>query len=52
MSVRTSTMAHQVEKETLARADTAVLLAIVWGGLAACALGAVVYDVGRWFAAW
>jgi hypothetical protein len=43
---------HLMEKETLARANTAVLLTIVWGGLAACALGAIVYDIGRWFAAW
>ncbi|MEA2990215.1 MAG: hypothetical protein QOG83_2926 [Alphaproteobacteria bacterium] len=43
---------HLVEKDTLLRANTAVLLTMVWGGLAACALGAVVYDIGRWFSAW
>lgn len=45
-------MPHVVEKELLQRANTAVLLALIWGGLAACALGAVVYDVGRWFSLW
>ena len=45
-------MAHLVEKQTLLRANTALLLTVVWGGLGACALGAVIVDVGRWFAAW
>jgi len=34
------------------RANTALLLTLVWGGLAACAVGAAVYDLGRLFAAW
>jgi len=42
-------MAHLIEKECLFRLNGAVLLAIVGGGLAACALGAAVYDIGRWF---
>jgi hypothetical protein len=45
-------MAHLVEKQTFLRANTALLLTIVWGGLAACAFGAVIYDLGRLFAAW
>ena len=45
-------MAHFVEKETLLRANSALLLAIVGGGLAACAVGAVVYDIGRVVGAW
>jgi len=45
-------MAHLMEKETLLRANSALLLAIVGGGLAACAVGAVVYDVGRLVGAW
>ena len=40
-------MAHLMEKETLLRANSALLLALVGGGLAACAVGAVVYDIGR-----
>jgi hypothetical protein len=45
-------MAHLLEKETLLRANSALLLALVGGGLAACAVGAVVYDIGRTFGAW
>lgn len=52
MQARTNSMVHLVEKETLARANTALLLTVVWGGLAACAFGAIVFDIGRWFAAW
>ena len=45
-------MAHFMEKETLLRANSALLLTIVGGGLAACAVGAVVYDIGRVVGAW
>jgi hypothetical protein len=45
-------MAHLLEKETLLRANSALLLAVVGGGLAACAVGAVVYDIGRMVGAW
>lgn len=49
---KATAMTHLVEKQTLMRANTAVMLTLVWGGLAVCALGAVVFDVGRMFAAW
>ena len=42
--------AHLVWKQALARANTALLLSLVCGGLAACAFGAVIFDVSRWFA--
>jgi hypothetical protein len=45
-------MAHFMEKETLLRANSALLLALVGGGLAACAVGAVIYDIGRMVGAW
>jgi len=45
-------MAHLMEKETLVRANSALLLTLVGGGLAACAVGAVVYDIGRMVGAW
>ena len=45
-------MAHLLEKETLLRANSVLLLAIVGGGLAACAVGAVIYDIGRMVGAW
>jgi hypothetical protein len=45
-------MAHLVEKDTLLRANAAMILLLVGGGLVACALGSVIVDVGRMFGAW
>jgi hypothetical protein len=45
-------MAHLIHKETFLRANSAVLLAVVGGGLVACAVGAVIYDIGRMVGAW
>ena len=45
-------MAHRIERQALLRANTAVLLTLVWGGLAVCAFGAVIYDVGRLVDVW
>ena len=42
-------MMHLVEKEKLQRANAALLKTAVCGGLAACAFGAAIYDIGRWF---
>jgi hypothetical protein len=44
--------AHFVDRQTLARLNTAIVLGLIVTGLAACALGAMVYDVGRLFSAW
>ena len=41
-----------IEKQVLLRANTAVLLTLVWGGLAACAFGAVIIDLGRLLDVW
>jgi|EndMetStandDraft_8_1072994.scaffolds.fasta_scaffold60128_4 hypothetical protein len=49
---REANMAHLVDKHLLERANTVLLLGILWGGLAACALGAMVYDVALWLGAW
>ena len=43
-------MAHLMEKQFLARANTALLLGLVCGGLAICAFGAVAFDLSRLFA--
>jgi hypothetical protein len=43
-------MAHLVWKRVLARTNSAVLLSLVCGGLAACAFGAMIVDLSRWFA--
>ena len=45
-------MTHLIEKETLLRANSALMLTLVGGGLMVCALGAVVFDIGRVFAIW
>jgi hypothetical protein len=43
---------HFVTREFVTRANTALLLTLVWGGLGACAFGAVIYDLGRLFDVW
>jgi len=43
---------HLVEKETLSRANSALMVTLIGGGLVICALGAVVFDIGRMFAVW
>ena len=45
-------MAHLVDKDFVQRANTAVLLSILWGGLAACAIGAMIYDIAHLVNAW
>jgi hypothetical protein len=43
---------HGVDRHTLARVNTALMLGLIGTGLAACAFGAIVYDVGHLFSAW
>ena len=43
-------MAHRVERQFLARANSALVLTLVCGGLAICAFGAVAFDLTRLFA--
>jgi hypothetical protein len=43
---------HFIDRRMIARINTAILLGLVGGGLAACVIGAFVYDIGRWFSAW
>jgi hypothetical protein len=40
-------MAHLVDKHFVQRANTALMLSILWGGLAACVIGAIVYDIAQ-----
>jgi hypothetical protein len=44
--------AHFIDRRILARLNTAVVFGPVVSGLAACMLGAIVYDIGRWFSIW
>jgi hypothetical protein len=45
-------VAHLVDKRFVARANTALLLGILWSGLAICVLGALSYDIAYWLGAW
>jgi hypothetical protein len=38
-------VAHLVDKRFVERANTALLLGILWSGLALCVLGALSYDI-------
>jgi hypothetical protein len=41
--------AHIADRSFVERATTVLLLGILWSGLAACILGALSYDIARWF---
>jgi hypothetical protein len=50
-------MAHLADKahldrHTLGRVNSALMLGLIGGGLLACALGAFVYDLERFISAW
>jgi hypothetical protein len=45
-------MAHLVDKKVIERANTMLLLGILWSGLAVCVVGALSYDIVHWFGAW
>jgi hypothetical protein len=45
-------VAHLVDKRFVERANTALLLGILWSGLALCVLGALSYDIAYWFGGW
>jgi hypothetical protein len=42
-------MVHFVGKQFLQRANTVLVLTLVWGGVAACAIAATIYDISHWF---
>jgi len=41
-------MHHMIGIRRLQRANAALLLGILWAALAACAIGAIVYDISHW----
>jgi hypothetical protein len=41
-------MAHLVDRHLVERANTALMLSILWGGLAVCVIAAMIYDVAFW----
>jgi hypothetical protein len=40
------------DKQSIDSVESAVLLTIIFGGLALCVLGAAIYDFGRTFSVW
>jgi hypothetical protein len=55
--IMTHRMAHlaervHVDKATLARVNSGIMLGLIGSGLVACAIGAMLYDIGRWFSVW
>jgi hypothetical protein len=49
---RKRTMAHLVDRHFVERANTMLLLGILWGGLAVCVIGALAYDIAYWLEGW
>ena len=45
-------MAPLIDRNLVERANTALLLAILWGALAICVLGALAYDIAYWLDGW
>jgi hypothetical protein len=45
-------VAHLIDKQLVERANTALLLGILWAALAICVLAALAYDIRYWFEAW
>jgi hypothetical protein len=41
-------MPHLVDRHVVQRANTVLLLSMVWAGFAACAIGAMLYDISYW----
>jgi hypothetical protein len=41
--------AHIADKSFVERAETVLVLGVLWSGLAACMLGALSYDIAYWF---
>lgn len=45
-------MTQPLVKQTVERAEAAVLETLVFGGLIATAVAAAIYDIGLWIGAW
>jgi|GEM_PF-5586923 hypothetical protein len=39
-------------RDTLDRVESVIMLSLVGSGLAACAIGAFIFDIGRWLSIW
>jgi hypothetical protein len=45
-------MAHLIDKNLVERANTALLLGILWAALGTCVVGALAYDIRYWLEGW
>jgi hypothetical protein len=45
-------MAHLFERKLVQRANTALVLGLLWTALGTCVLGALAYDIHYWFEGW
>ena len=43
---------HHDHLNVVLRTNRTVVLALLWGALAGCVVGSVVYDVAEWIGAW
>jgi hypothetical protein len=43
---------HFVDRQSLDRVNSFIMLALIGSGLAACVIGAALFDFGRWFSVW
>src|ERR1700730_588613 len=46
---RQAPTAHIADKSCVERAETVLVLGVLWSGLAVCMLGALSYDIAYWF---
>ena len=44
-----SAVIHRIDKRLVERANTVLLLGILWSALGICVLAALAYDVAQWF---
>jgi hypothetical protein len=44
--------AYFIDRQTLGRINTAIMVGLVGSGLCACIIGASAYDVVRWISFW
>jgi len=48
MTILASTLTHLTNRKFVERANTVLLLGILWGAFGLCVLGALSYDIAYW----
>jgi hypothetical protein len=43
-------LSHFIDRQFIARANSYVLLGLLWGALLACVVAALIVDINRWLA--